>query len=194
MARSGSQAEYGNFHGRIAEADPANPTTAYGAVKLATLEVLRAFCQTHGLAWHWLRVFAVFGPREDAHWFVSHVITKLLAGQQLDLTGCEQRYDYTYVRDLARAVVSVLGAEAASSGIYNTSANAALPLKDLVQAAQTLTQSSSEIKYGAMPYRPGQVMHLEGNADRFTRVFGPVATTPLPQALAETVNFVASII
>jgi nucleoside-diphosphate-sugar epimerase len=187
----GSQAEYGHFHDRIAETDPANPDTAYGAVKLATLEVLRAFCQVHGLCWQWLRVFAVFGPREDAHWFVTHVVTKMLYGQKLDLTACEQRYDYTYVRDLARAIVSVLGASPASSGVYNVSANAALPLKDIVQSAYNITQSSSEINYGAIPYRLGQVMHLEGNADRFISVFGPVSTTPLSQALAETVTFVA---
>lgn len=188
----GSQAEYGHFYGRIAETDPTNPTTAYGAVKLATQEVLRAFCQVQGLAWHWLRIFAVFGPREDAHWFVTNAITKLLHGQQLDLTACEQRYDYTYVRDLARAIVRVLGADTASSGIYNVSANAALPLKDIVQATQAITHSASKINYGALPYRPGQVMHLEGNADRFTEVFGQVAITPLPQALVETVTFVTS--
>ncbi|RZK29300.1 MAG: NAD(P)-dependent oxidoreductase, partial [Hymenobacter sp.] len=124
------------------------------------------------------------------HWFVSHVVTKLLQNQTLDLTACEQQYDYTYVRDLARAIVRVLGRDATTSGIYNVSANAALPLKEIVQAAQALTQSDSELNYGAMPYRPGQVMHLEGNSDRFTTVFGPVATTPLRQALAETITFV----
>ncbi|RZJ87695.1 MAG: NAD(P)-dependent oxidoreductase [Hymenobacter sp.] len=186
----GSQAEYGNFHGRIAEDTPANPNTAYGAVKVATLDVLRAFCQVHGLNWHWLRVFAVFGPREDAHWFVSHVVNKLLHEQTLDLTGCEQQYDYTYVRDLARAIIGVLGADATTNGVYNVSANTALPLKKIVQAVQILTQSDAEINYGAIPYRPGQVMHLEGDSDRFAVVFGPVATTPLSQALTETITFV----
>ena len=77
----GSQAEYGAFEGRIDEDHPANPTLAYGALKMATLAVARAFCQAQGIEWYWLRVFAVFGPREDTHWFVSFVANSLLQHQ-----------------------------------------------------------------------------------------------------------------
>lgn len=186
----GSQAEYGAFEGRVDEAYPPRPTTAYGAVKLAALQMLRAFCEIRGLSWQWLRIFAAFGPREDRHWFVSHVITTLLVAEKpLALTAGEQRYDYSYVRDLAGAVCQVLKAGSAQSGVYNIGANAAIALRELVGIAQELTGAKSEVQLGAIPYREGQVMHLEGNSDRFEHVFGPVIRTPLRSALAETIAY-----
>lgn len=186
----GSQAEYGAFEGRVAEDHPLCPTTAYGAAKLAALQLLRTYCDTRGLTWQWLRVFAAFGPREDRHWFVSHVVTSLLAADKpLEMTAGEQRYDYSYVRDLAGAVCQVLAAAPAPSGVYNIGANEARPLREIVGLAQELTGTGAEVRFGVLPYRAGQVMHLEGDSDHFEHVFGPVRRTPLRQALAETISY-----
>jgi nucleoside-diphosphate-sugar epimerase len=186
----GSQAEYGAFEGRIDEEYSAQPTAAYGAVKLATLSLVRAYCEAYQLEWYWLRVFAVFGPREDAHWFVSFVAASLLKQQPPDLTGCEQRYDYLFVPDLARAIVQTLPAAPGQSGVYNIGANRATSLRQLVDSLGKLTDSAAGANYGALPYRPGQVMHMEGNSNKFERVFGPIVQTPLTEALAASVDFV----
>ena len=186
----GSQAEYGAFEGRVSEEYPAEPTAAYGAVKVATLNLLRAYCETHQLEWYWLRVFAVFGPREDAHWFVSFVTDNLLKQQPPDLTGCEQRYDYLFVPDLARAIIQTLPAARGLSGVYNIGANYATRLREIVDTLGQLTNSTTGANYGVLPYRPGQVMHMEGNCDKFERVFGVIKQTPLVTALAASVDFI----
>ena len=186
----GSQAEYGAFDGRIDETYPARPTAAYGAVKLATLNLVQAYCQVQGLEWYWLRVFAVFGPREDKHWFVSFVANSLLRQESPNLTGCEQRYDYLFAPDLARAIVQSLPAAFGKSGIYNIGANHATSLKKIVDALQELTGSATAVNYGALPYRAGQVMHMESNSERFAQAFGPIEQTPLPVALAASIDFV----
>ncbi len=186
----GSQGEYGAFHGRVDEDYPARPNVAYGAVKIATLQLLQTYCETHSIEWYWLRVFAVFGPREDRHWFVSFVASSLLKHEVPNLTKCEQKYDYLFVKDLARGIVQTLPAVSGLSGVYNISANYATGLREIVEHLRELTGSATDINYGTLPYRPGQVMHMEGNADKFERVFGPIAQTALPAALAETVSFV----
>ncbi|GAB3579724.1 NAD(P)-dependent oxidoreductase [Hymenobacter daeguensis] len=186
----GSQAEYGAFHGRIDETCPAQPTAAYGAVKVATLALVQAYCQAHGLEWYWLRVFAVFGPREDKHWFVSFVAASLLRHETPDLTGCEQQYDYLFVKDLARAIVQTVPAASGLSGVYNIGANHATSLKKIVDTLRELTGSATPVNYGALPYRPGQVMHMESNSEKFAQAFGPIAQTPLPVALAASIDFV----
>lgn len=186
----GSQAEYGAFEGRIDESHSTLPTAAYGAVKGATLQLVRAYCEAHHLEWHWLRVFAVFGPREDAHWFVSFVAASLLRQQPPDLTGCEQRYDYLFAPDLARAIVQTLPAAPGRSGIYNISSNQATSLRTIVDMLGELTHSIAGANYGALSYRPGQVMHMEGNSDNFERAFGSITQTPLREALAASVEYV----
>lgn len=186
----GSQAEYGTFDGRIDETHPAQPTAAYGAVKLATLDLVHAYCQANGLEWYWLRVFAVFGPRENKHWFVSFVADSLLRHESPRLTGCEQRYDYLFAPDLARAIVQTVPAAPGLSGIYNIGANYATPLKKIVDSLQKLTGSATPVNYGALPYRPGQVMHMEGNSAKFAHAFGEIKQISLLAALTASVDFV----
>lgn len=186
----GSQAEYGAFEGRIDEGAATLPTAAYGAVKVATLQLVRVFCEAHQLEWYWLRVFAVFGPREDAHWFVSFVTASLLQQQSPSLTACEQRYDYLFAPDLARAIVQTLPTAAGHSGIYNVGSNYATSLRAIVDALVALTHSGVGVNYGALPYRSGQVMHMEGNSDKFEHVFGPIQQVPLLEALAASVQYV----
>ena len=188
----GSQAEYGLFEGRIDEEHPTNPTSAYGAVKVATMQLLKAFCQAQNIEWYWLRVFAVFGPREDLHWFVSFVITNLASNKPTDLTACEQQYDYIFARDLAKAIVLTLTNPQDHRGIYNVSSNQALPLMQVVETIRTITGTLAPINYGAIPYRAGQVMHMEGNSNKFEYVFGQIAQTPLQVALTETVASLTS--
>ena len=185
----GSQGEYGIFAGRIDENYSANPVTAYGATKVATLSLVKTFCENYAINWQWLRVFAAFGPREDKHWFVSHIISSLLAQKPLELTNCEQLYDYSFAPDLANFTVSVLNTDATKSGVYNLCSNTAVQLKTIVQLAQALTKSTSPITYGALPYRPGQVMHMEGNFGKFEAAFGPMKRISLNEALAKTVDF-----
>ncbi|WP_046243173.1 NAD-dependent epimerase/dehydratase family protein [Hymenobacter terrenus] len=186
----GSQAEYGSFEGRIDENYPANPTMAYGAVKLATLAVVRAFCQAKEIDWYWLRVFAVFGPREDPNWFVSFVASSFLKHESPALTKCEQRYDYLFASDLARAIIQTLPATQGLSGVYNISANRSTTLKQIVETLQKLAGVSTTADFGAIPYRPGQVMHMEGDSRKFESVFGSIEQTPLPLALAACLTFV----
>jgi nucleoside-diphosphate-sugar epimerase len=186
----GSQAEYGLFEGRIDETHATLPTAAYGATKVATLQLVRAYCEANGLEWYWLRVFAVFGPREDANWFVSFVAASLLRQESPQLTGCEQQYDYLFVPDLARAIIQTLPIEPGHSGVYNVGANRATGLRQLVDTLCEQTDAKVAVSYGALPYRPGQVMHMEGNADKFESVFGPIVQTPLPTALAATVSYI----
>ncbi|MDO7884407.1 NAD-dependent epimerase/dehydratase family protein [Hymenobacter cheonanensis] len=186
----GSQAEYGAFHGRVDEGQPTQPVMAYGAVKLATLELVRAYCSAQSLEWYWLRVFAVFGPREDAHWFVSFVAANFLKYQSPALTNCEQQYDYLFAPDLARAIVQTLPAAPGFSGVYNVGANRAISLRTMVDTIRDLTGTATSVQYGALPYRPGQVMHMESSTSRFEHTFGPITQTALPTALAATVEYV----
>jgi len=166
----GSQAEHGPINGRVNEDYPCRPDTAYGAMKLACLALLEGFARQTQTAWAWLRLFSIYGPDEGEQWFVSSVIRQMRLGQSLSLTGCEQRYDYLHVDDLAAGVMAVLH-RPEKSGIFNLTSNASLTLKQVVQLIQKYSNAPTEPVFGALPYRPGQSMHLEGDSARFNQTF-----------------------
>jgi nucleoside-diphosphate-sugar epimerase len=166
----GSQAEYGPINGRVDEDQPCQPDTAYGATKLACLALLKGFARQKGLAYVWLRLFSIYGPGEGDTWFITSLIKQMRQGQSPQLSGCEQRYDYLHVQDLASGILAVLQ-RPGRSGVYNLGSNTSVPLKQVVQLIREYTGCRAEPAFGAQPYRPGQSMHLEGDSTRFNQTF-----------------------
>lgn len=183
----GSQAEYGNQNRRMNEDAPLRPTTFYGKAKLAAGVAALALCDARNLAGAWLRVFSTYGPDNAPHWFIPYVIREFLAGRAPRLTKCEQLWDFLYVADAARAVRGT--ANCATSGVFNLGSGSSRPLKDYVEAIRSELGSSVEPAYGAVPYRPDQVMHLEADITRFTAATGWRPVTSLSEGIRATVAF-----
>lgn len=166
----GSQAEYGFINGRVDETHPGQPDTAYGATKLAALALLEGFARQNFLAYVWLRLFSIYGPGEGESWFIPNLIRQMRTGQSPQLSGCEQRYDYLHIHDLAAGLQAVLQ-HPEKSGVFNLSSNASLPLKQVVQLIKEYTGCRAEPAFGALPDRASQSMHIEGNSTRFNQAF-----------------------
>jgi len=186
----GSQAEYGPINGRVNEDYPCRPDTAYGATKLACLALLEGFARQRQMACVWLRLFSIYGPDEGEQWFISSLIRQLRLGQPPQLSGCEQRYDYLHVRDLAAGVLAVLR-RPEKTGVFNLSSDTSLPLKQVVQLVKQYTHCPAEPAFGALPYRSGQSMHLEGDSTRFNQTFSFQPRITLAEGLRQMVEMMA---
>jgi nucleoside-diphosphate-sugar epimerase len=173
MIGLGSQAEYGSFEGRIDENYPCNPNTAYGLNKYMLSQLWSRFCEENNIQWYWLRLFSVYGLMEDEHWFITNLITRLQKNEDIALTGGEQQYDYLFVEDLAKNIEALINANAGgSSGVYNLSANQSIQLKEVAGMVKELIPSKGELLFGKIPYRENQIMHMEGNSEKFKTQFG----------------------
>lgn len=158
----GSQAEYGQFNGVVSEDDAVNPTSAYGATKLAAQIVLKTFCEQNDIKWYWFRLFSAFGEREDSSWLIPSVIRNMMTKQSMDMTGCEQKYSYLYVKDVSKVIAQSCVVDA-PSGVYNVSSTQARPLKDLLEAIRQIVNPSFRLNFGALAHRVGQSMHNQGD-------------------------------
>ena len=167
----GSQAEYGNQNRRLNEDAPTLPTTLYGKAKLATGIACLALAEARGLSAAWLRVFSTYGPGDSPHWFLQYALREFRAGKSPDLTLCTQLWDFLHVNDAARAI-SATAATPTASGNFNLGSGSALPLRFWLDLLRSATNSSSEPNYGAVPFRPDQVMHLEADISKLTAATG----------------------
>lgn len=186
----GSQAEYGTFDGCIDEEYPANPNSAYGAVKLAAQQIVKTFCEENCITWYWFRLFSCFGEREGENWLIPSVITRMLKHEsEMDFTGGEQVYSYLYVRDLGDVIARVCTHESAVSGIYNLSSQKQLTLRELIKEIQIRINPNFKLNFGALPYRMGQSMKVIGNSTKFVREFGQIEQTSLSDGLESTIKY-----
>lgn len=166
----GSQAEYGVFSGRVNDDHPCQPVTAYGVAKLAALKVIEAFCTQHNMNWNWFRLFSIYGTRESMNWLIPSVIKNALLNKNMEMTLCEQRYDYLSGTDLSTAVEKVIENQP-ENGTFNLSSNRSIALRTIVEKIIDKTNTEGKFQFGALPYRPNQVMHMEGNSERFFNTF-----------------------
>lgn len=184
----GSQAEYGNFNCRVNENAACDPVTAYGASKLATLEIFKSFCELYSINWFWFRLFSLYGTRENSEWLISSAVNNMYHNKPMDMTACEQRYDYLYIKDFTKAIIQVLKTES-ESGIFNLSSNSSIKLKELIEKIRMLVNPDAILNFGALPYRSNQVMQMEGDSTKFNKQFNFAIKSGFDANMKEVINY-----
>lgn len=187
----GSQAEYGFIDTIVVESHPLKPTTAYGAVKIISAQLLKDFCVKHTIQWYWLRVFSVFGEKESTKWLLPNVIKTIAAKQvkKMSFSPGDQQYAYLYIKDFANAIKNIVINKGNNSGIYNVSSSRPLPLKHIISFIKDIIDPAFVLEFGALPYRQNQSMLIAGDVTLFNKVFGSVAQTSLEESINNTINF-----
>jgi nucleoside-diphosphate-sugar epimerase len=184
----GSQAEYGYYDGIIDEQHPVNPFSAYGAAKLAAMQIVKGFCSAGDIQWYWLRLFPLYGAREDAGWFIPMVITHALQKNKLDLSGCGQQYGYLHTSDFSRLVESIV-LQNCPSGVYNVSGDTPVALRKIVEIIAAAAHSGEVFNFGALPYRENQAMLMAGDARLLYSAAGFSPEIRLEEALQELIAY-----
>lgn len=184
----GSQAEYGLFSGIISEDSELKPTTAYGFFKAKAMDILKFFCETEDMNWYWLRLFSFYGEGEDENWFIPSVVNSLMNHKPLEMTKGEQKYAYMYVGDLSEVISKIIESPVIS-GVYNVSSKTAYPLKEVVERlVEIVGNDNAEIKFGAIPYRNNQPMHIQGDVSKLESQIGFIHETSLDSNLQKVVR------
>ena len=186
----GSQAEFGNFEGSVNEDSPCNPNTAYGATKVCVSILLKSFSEQNKIEWYWIRIFSVFGPREEMNWLIPATISNLLEKKRMKLTSCEQSYDYLFAKDFASGILHVVENGNNISGVFIMSSGQSIKLKDILTYLENkLAPKQRLLQIGSIPYRPNQVMHMQGNSKKFFQSFDFHPVYSIYKGLDETLDY-----
>lgn len=184
----GSQAEYGPHDGVLTENLPTRPVTIYGVVKLCVGLLSQKLCKVYGIRFLWLRLLAAYGPTDDPEHMIPYVILSLLRGQKPTLTSGQQRWDYLYVEDVARAIWQVV-AHTTGQGIFNLGSGEAHTVRNIVAHIRDLIDPTLPLGLGEVLYRPGQIMHLQADITRFKKVTSWAPQVEIDEGLRRTVRW-----
>lgn len=184
----GSQAEYGNIDGKISEDHETKALNAYGSIKLACLEIVKTFCDSNNINWIWLRLFSLFGEKENQNWLIPSLIESMLTAKQMDFTPGRQKYAYLYVKDYA-SIMNKIITMPVKSGVYNISSNQTRTIKSLVEDIRDYINPEFILNFGALNYRKNQSMHIEGDITKLCSQIGEVEFTDYNEALHNSLNY-----
>lgn len=171
---------------RIAEEYPVQPTSLYGAAKLAASLYGTAFATQCGLPFLNLRLFGVFGIGEASYRLVPYLIAKLRENQPVDLTPGEQMRDWLYLEDIVDALLEAAScAHLPETGVFNVCSGHATRVRELAEhVADAMNKPRDLLRFGARPYRSDEPMWIVGDNRRFTE-----ATAWMPRvSLAEGIR------
>lgn len=129
---------------------PPKPYT-YSISKLTADMMLKTLAAELGIEYITAVISNVYGTGEKSMRFLNSTVQKILSGTELNLTSCEQLYDFIYASDAAEAIklASIKGESFSSFYIGNKDQ---LPLKNFVLDIKEALHSDVAINFGAVEF------------------------------------------
>jgi UDP-glucose 4-epimerase len=171
-----SAAVYGNpVAVPIAETAPCTPLSAYGADKYGCELHARVASHVHGIPTAGLRLFNVYGPRQDPKSPYSGVISifcqRIGAGAPVTIFGDgSQTRDFVYVADVVAALLAAMALRPADAPVFNVCTG--LPTSVAALARLIAEQAGRPLDARIMPPRAGEIRHSLGVPTLADRVLG----------------------
>jgi dTDP-L-rhamnose 4-epimerase len=173
----------------IPESAAVDPRNVYAATKLHQEHLAFSFSRETGVPVTALRYHNVYGPRmprDTPYAGVASIFRSALAGgvaPRVFEDGGQLR-DFIHVRDVARANVLALTAEAAVSGSFNVATGQPHTVLEMAQAiAAAFDVAQAPLVTGE--YRLGDVRHVFASADLAREALGFRAEIPFAAGMAE---------
>jgi len=189
---TGTSSEYGHKNTPISEHHLPNPVGIYGITKLASVQLLSFMSkQAQNGNLIILRPFGVFGELEGSHKFFPKVIDKLSRGLPVQMTGGEQIRDYIYVDDLIDAYIKATVVPLKDVvEIINIGSGKGVPLKEIaLTIAKQLGADESLLQFGALPYRPDEIMYSVANIEKAKNLLGWKPKTSLEKGIENMIRW-----
>jgi UDP-glucose 4-epimerase len=196
LVSSSSASVYGDAVREPMDEDhPFNSKNFYGATKIASEAMLRAFHHRYGLNYVGLRYMNVYGLRQDYHGAYIAVIMKMLdsieKGDSPTIMGDgSEAFDFVAVEDCGLANVCAMKANATDTN-YNVGTGKRTSLKELAELLLEITGCDKPIKY-APRSQATLVRNRIGCPKKAAAEIGFTATLDLREGLKRLIAWRAS--
>lgn len=162
LIQIGSSAEYGNAATPHAPDTLGRPTTAYGAVKLAVTQMVQTKARAEQRRACIVRPFFVFGQGAPASNFLEILARAASAGGPFSTTEGRQTRDMISVQAVAQVVVESIALADREARIVNACSGVERTIRSVVELAARLSGGRMKPLFGALGYRPGEIMLSRG--------------------------------
>jgi UDP-glucose 4-epimerase len=186
-----SAAVYGDVAATpIRESEPCVPLSAYGADKYSCELHARVASHVHGIPTVGLRLFNVYGPRQDPKSPYSGVISifceRIAAGLPVTVFGDgQQTRDFVYVADVVQALLAAMAVRPTGSPVFNVCSGVSTSVEALAHVIAQLAGKDLEVQ--TQPSRTGEIKHSLGVPSLANSVFGIQGRVPLHVGLSNVV-------
>jgi UDP-glucose 4-epimerase len=175
-----------------AETMPASPLSPYASSKRAGEDFAHAFSHVYGMETVALRLFNVYGPRQNPESEDSGVITRFLTR----LTGGEaplvdgdgqQSRDFIFVSDVVAAFLRAAATPGVSGEIFNIGSGCSTTISELAATLTSIMLPDSPVRPIHRAERVGDVRHSRADISKARSMLRFEPAVSLKEGLAKTV-------
>jgi nucleoside-diphosphate-sugar epimerase len=138
------------------DASPYSPVSLYAATKQAFTDVLVFYGEVEGLAVHTLELMDTYGPDDPRTKLIPFLLRAGAEGTTVEMTDGSQLIDLVHVDDAVGALLATAAAPAGAT--YGARGDGAITLRELVDRFQAATGLTLDVRWGARPARPREML------------------------------------
>ena len=157
----GSGEEYGNIEAPFTEIMKEEPVSPYAIAKLLTTNTALMLYKNYNYPICIVRPSNLFGKYQTKDKFIPYILEKLKNNEEILTTFGEQKRDFIYIEDFIDIIQKLLEKSSLIRGeVINVGSGTSISLKDIILYLKEKLNSTSEIKFGAIPYRENEMMNF----------------------------------
>ncbi|NLE26949.1 MAG: NAD-dependent epimerase/dehydratase family protein [Clostridiaceae bacterium] len=160
----------------------ANRNHLYSIAKLTADLMCKTLAADMALSYINVIISNIYGPGDGSGRFVSSMVRKMLAHEDIALTQGTQPYDFIYAADAVKAILLAAQRGEANQSYYigNTVQR---PLRDFVLEMKKTLNSDSRLHFGAVTMKAQPLTYREFDTGRLEKDFGFKPEVSFPQGL-----------
>lgn len=192
---AGSSSEYGlNCAGPTEDAQ-LRPNGHYAVSKAAMAQHIYYCGAVRGLPIVNLRLYSVYGPREDTSRLIPTLLHKAQRGQFPAFVNADISRDFVYITDVCDAFIQVAARLRPDmfGASFNIGTGEATTIRQLAYLAKEIFKIPGEPGFGSMPRRKWDLVNWYANPSRARNAFNWSAKVPLAEGLKLMAPWVASL-
>ena len=136
-----------------------------------------------------LRPFNTFGPYQSERAIIPELIIKCLKGISIDTTEGKQTREFNYVDNIIDGFLLAAKVNKISAEIINIGSGEDIAIRDLVFKIHKLCESDSELRIGALKYRPTEIWKMKADNTRAKKYLKWTPKTTFDKGLSLTVDW-----
>lgn len=187
----GSSEEYGAIHSPFDENYRESPNSPYALVKQLTTNVALMLYHNYHFPATVVRPGNLFGLMQSDTKFVPYIVKQLINNSPLNVSPCMQKRDFIYINDFSYLIDRlIVNSNKCKGEIINVSSGECVSLKDIIEHCKKYMGSTSEVTYGALPYRENEIMELKCSTNKLSAIIGEAVTFDIYKGLIDYIDTV----
>ena len=162
--------------------------SVYGNAKLSTSLFLIRFFKKSNFPIVILRLYLVYGPKQDENRIIPFVIKQSLKGNRFNCSPGKQFRDFTYIDDVVEAIYKSLISEKTNGELINIGLGKPTQIKSLINTIVKKIGKGKPI-FSKLNLRPDEMKKLYPNISKARRILNWTPKINLKKGLSKTIRY-----